>query len=324
MNIVYASDDGYCQHMAVSMVSLIEHNREEQLNFHILSDAISEENKEKVRQMAKFYGRKVTFYPIEHLMKELLDRIYGLDTGRFRITTLARLLMGSILPETVTKALYLDCDTVVLRNITGFYNLRLNDCIAAMAAEPTIYPEVKELVGLTEEDNYYNAGVILFDLSAWRMENMEENSLAYYNSMGGRLPFNDQDVLNYVLKDRIKRVGQTYDFITNYYYFRYSTLVEKSSQYASGESAESFRMAKHHPHIVHFASDERPWNRGNWNHYSRAYDKYLRLTPFAEAEKIKGKEGYMAAYHLMNVATFIAPGLRQYISDKYYNDKIKK
>lgn len=324
MNIVYASDDGYCQHMAVSMVSLIEHNREEQLNFHILSDAISEENKEKVRQMAKLYGRKVTFYPVEHLMKELLDRIYGLDTGKFRITTLARLLMGSILPETVTKALYLDCDTVVLRNITGFYNLRLNDCIAAMAAEPTIYPEVKELVGLTEEDNYYNAGVILFDLSAWRMENMEENCLAYYNSMGGRLPFNDQDVLNYVLKDRIKRVGQTYDFITNYYYFRYSTLVEKSSQYASGESAESFRMAKHHPHIVHFASDERPWNRGNWNHYSRAYDKYLRLTPFAEAEKIKGKEGYMAAYHLMNVATFIAPGLRQYISDKYYNDKIKK
>ncbi len=324
MNIVYASDDGYCQHMAVSIVSLIEHNREEQLSFHVLSDAISEENKKKVMEMVKLYGRKVTFYPIEHLMKELKDKIYGLDTGRFRITTLARLLMGSILPESVTKALYLDCDTVVLRSLAGFYNLRLNDSIAAMAAEPTIYPEVKELVGLTEEDNYYNAGVILFNLSAWRMENMEENCFTYYNTMGGKLPFNDQDVLNYVLKDRIKRVGQTYDFITNYYYFRYGTLVEKSSAYASGESRESFHLAKHHPHIVHFASDERPWNRGNLNHYRRAYDKYLRLTPFAETEKIKGKEGYMAAYHFMNVATFVVPRVRQYISDKYYHDKIKK
>lgn len=324
MNIVYASDDGYCQHMAVSIVSMIEHNKTEQLIFHILSDGISEDNKRKIQEMLKFYGRKVNFYPIDGLMEELQDKIRGLDTGRFRITTLARLLMGSILPETVTKVLYLDCDTVVLRNISSLYNMRLNNCIAAMAAEPTIYPEVKEILGLTAEDTYYNAGMILLNLSLWRSEGKESDCFNYYNTMGGKLPFNDQDIINYVLKDRIKRVGQTYDFITNYYYFRYSTLVSKSSSYANGESRQSFNLAKHHPHIVHFASDERPWNRGNFNHYSRAYDKYLRLTPFAEATKIKGKELYMAAYHVMNVTTFVAPAIRQYISDRYYNDKIKE
>lgn len=324
MNIVYASDDGYCQHMAVSIVSMIEHNKTEQLIFHILSDGISEDNKRKIQEMLRFYGRKVNFYPIDGLMEELQDKIRGLDTGRFRITTLARLLMGSILPETVTKVLYLDCDTVVLRNISSLYNMRLNNCIAAMAAEPTIYPEVKEILGLTAEDTYYNAGMILLNLSLWRSEGKESDCFNYYNTMGGKLPFNDQDIINYVLKDRIKRVGQTYDFITNYYYFRYSTLVSKSSSYANGESRQSFNLAKHHPHIVHFASDERPWNRGNFNHYSRAYDKYLRLTPFAEATKIKGKELYMAAYHVMNVTTFVAPAIRQYISDRYYNDKIKE
>jgi len=324
MNIVYATDDGYCQHMAVSMASLIEHNKENEINFHVLSDGISEENRQKIGEMAKFYGRKVEFYPIEGLMQDLKDRIYGLDTGKFRITTLARLLMGSILPETVTKVLYLDCDTVVLRNISGLYDLRLNDDIAAMAAEPTIYPEVKELVGLTEEDNYYNAGMILLNLSAWRSEDMETNCLEYYNTMGGKLPFNDQDIINHVLKGRIKRVGQTYDFITNYYYFRYETLVEKSAAYGKGESKESFRLAKHHPHIVHYASDERPWNRGNLNHYSRAYEKYLKLTPFADAKKVKGKEAFMVAYHAMNIITFLAPPVRQFISDKYYNDKVRK
>ncbi len=310
--------------MAVSIVSMIEHNKTEQLIFHILSDGISEDNKRKIQEMLKFYGRKVNFYPIDGLMDELKDKIKGLDTGRFRITTLARLLMGSILPDTVTKVLYLDCDTVVLRNISSLYNMRLNNCIAAMAAEPTIYPEVKEILGLTAEDTYYNAGMILMNLSLWRSEDKESDCFNYYNTMGGRLPFNDQDILNYVLKDRIKRVGQTYDFITNYYYFRYSTLVEKSSSYAEGESRQSFNLAKHHPHIVHYASDERPWNRGNFNHYSRAYEKYLRLTPFAEAKKAKGKELYMAAYHMMNVVTFVAPAVRQYISDRYYNDRIKE
>ena len=324
MNIVYASDEGYCQHMAVSIVSLIEHNKSEQLTFHILSDGISMEKEDQLRAMVRGYGKKIVFYPIEHLMEEMKGQIYGLDTGRFRITTLARLLMGSILPRMVTKVLYLDCDTVVLRSIAPLYRLRLDDDMAAMAAEPTIYPEVKEKIGLTEEDTYFNAGMLLLNLSAWRLEDMEANCFAYYNQMGGQLPFNDQDVLNHVLKGRIRRVGQTYDFITNYYYFRYETLCAKSASFALGESKESFHLAKHHPVIVHFASDERPWNRGNLNHYTRAYDKYLKKTPFAGAVRVKGKEAYMALYHAMNIATFLCPQVRQYISDRYYHEQIEK
>ena len=68
MNIVYASDEGYCQHMAVSIVSLIEHNKSEQLTFHILSDGISMEKEDQLRAMVRGYGKKIVFYPIEHLM----------------------------------------------------------------------------------------------------------------------------------------------------------------------------------------------------------------------------------------------------------------
>ena len=81
MNIVYASDEGYCQHMAVSIASLIEHNKSEQLTFHILSDGISMEKEDQLRAMVRSYGKKIVFYPIEHLMEEMKGQIYGLDTG---------------------------------------------------------------------------------------------------------------------------------------------------------------------------------------------------------------------------------------------------
>ncbi len=324
MNIVYASDEGYCPHMAVSIASLIEHNQSEQLSFHILSDGIPMETEDMLRELVRSYGKKITFYPIEQLMEGLRGQIAGLDTGRFRVTTLARLLMGSVLPRMVTKALYLDCDTVVLRPIAPLYRIHLGDSIAAMAAEPTIYPEVKAQLGLTEADDYFNAGMMLLNLSAWRTEDLEAMCFAYYNEMGGRLPFNDQDVLNHVLQGRIRRIGQRYNFISNYYYYRYATLCGKSASYAAGESKESFHKAKHHPVIVHFASDERPWNRGSRNHYRRAYSRYLKKTPFAGMPRVKGKELYMALYHAMNVTTFLCPALRQLISDRYYHDKIEE
>lgn len=174
--------------MAVSIFSLIEHNRQEPLHFHILSDGLSPENREKLRQLAEGNGKEISFYELGDLRASLSERVYGLDTGRFQITTLARLLMGSLLPDTVTKALYLDADTVVLRPLHSLYKLHLGNRLAAMAPEPTIYPEVKALLGLPEKAAYYNAGVILLNLSGWREQCMEENCFSYYNRMGEGCP----------------------------------------------------------------------------------------------------------------------------------------
>ena len=117
MNIVYASDDGYAACLSVSILSLMEHNESEELCFHILSDGISEEHRRMLREEIEDEGKSVIFYELSDLSGELSERVPGMDTGRFRTTTLARLLMGSILPETVTKALYLDADTVILQSI---------------------------------------------------------------------------------------------------------------------------------------------------------------------------------------------------------------
>uniref|UniRef100_UPI00326065B4 hypothetical protein n=1 Tax=Clostridium sp. NkU-1 TaxID=1095009 RepID=UPI00326065B4 len=63
--------------------------------------------------------------------------------------------------------------------------------------------------------------------------------------------------------------------------------------------------------------DERPWKQGNLNHYRRAYDYYLSLTPWAGTPKEKGSRLYMAAYHLMDYATFICPPVRDFVSARF-------
>lgn len=323
MNIVYAVNDAFCPHLAVSIQSLIAHNRNEKLHFHILSDGISENNSYLLRQMVEDEGKEIRFYPLYNLEEELRSRVYGMDTGDFRITILARLLMGSVLPETVTKALYLDADTVVLRDIHKLYSIPLGEHLGAMAAEPTIYPELKAELGIGEQEPYFNSGVFLVNLSKWREEKLEEDCFSYYNKAGGKLPFADQDILNAVLRGRLLRLPQRYNFFSNYYYFRFKTLCEMAEWYGKAESRESYFVAKHHPIIVHFAGLERPWVEGSRNHYRRAYRLYLKQTPFCNEKPERGKRLQMAAYHAMNVLTFLLPGIRRRISRHYYKTRIR-
>lgn len=324
MEIVYASDRHYVQHMAVSIRSLLAHHQNEELCIHILSDDIEEEQLKLLREEIEDAGKDVRIYPLEHLKEILEARVPGLNTGRFHITTLARLLLGSILPETVQKVLYLDCDTVVLHSLEALYMLRLRGCTAAMAPEPTIYKEVREILKLSPKDIYYNAGVLLLNLQEWREKKLEDACFDYYNEMHGQLPFNDQDILNHVLRNQTVTLGQRFNFFSNYYYFRYRTLLSLDENYGYCETKKTFHQAKHHPVIVHFAGDERPWIAGSWNHYGRAYDKYLAETAFKDAKKEGGKRGYMALYHGMNIATYLAPGLRKLASDHYYKKMKEK
>ena len=60
--------------------------------------------------------------------------------------------------------------------------------------------------------------------------------------------------------------------------------------------------------------DERPWIAGNLNHYRRAYEKYLAMTPWKGAKKQAGKRVYMLLYHGMDYLTVVCPALRWEIS----------
>lgn len=66
--------------------------------------------------------------------------------------------------------------------------------------------------------------------------------------------------------------------------------------------------------IIHYAGDERPWIAGNMNHYRKAYERYLALSPWAGAPKEEGRRFYMFAYHMMDYLTAICPEARWLIS----------
>jgi lipopolysaccharide biosynthesis glycosyltransferase len=311
MNVVYASNDGYARHLGVSLYSLLEHNKEaDKIHVYILSMGLSEENKNRLIGIGAQLEREVIVIELGDL-KERFS--YKVDTGGFDLSIMARLFVGEVLPETEERVLYLDCDTVVNASLKRLWEMDLESNMVGAVMEPTIYPAVKESIGLLPEEPYFNSGVLLIDLKRWRKEEAQKLLLDFYSSRGGKLFAGDQDTINGALKGRIKPLPPRYNFFTNYRYFRYSHLIKLSPVYQT-ITKKSFQEAKKHPVILHYMGDERPWKQGNLNHYRKVYDHYLSLTPWAGTKKEEGSYLYMILYHLMDYATFLCPPLRDMVS----------
>lgn len=311
MNILYASNDGYARHLGVSLYSLLEHNKEAgELSVYVLSVGMSQENRERLLSIAGEAKRPLTV--IE--MGDLKERIHGnVDTRGFDISAMTRLFAAEALPDAVKKAIYLDCDTVILGNLEPLWNTDLKGALIGMVPEPTVYEEMKASIDLAKDDPYYNSGVLLMDLERWRQEGLQDKLLQYYIDKGGDLFACDQDTLNGALKGRICSLSPKYNFFTNYRYFDYKTLVGLNASYREVGEKE-FEEAKRRPVILHFMGDERPWIAGNHNHYRKYYEAYLSRTPWRDTPKETGKEAYMMLYWGMNHVTKLCPPARLWIS----------
>ncbi len=311
VNIIYASNDGYAGHLGASLYSLLDHNRQlPQMDIYILSVGMCREYQGRLKAIAEGFGRPL--YVVE--LGDLFQRFpYEVDTRGFDISAMGRLFSPDVLPKTVKRALYLDCDTIVCGSIAGLWEYELGRDLAGMVMEPTVYQEMKEAIGFCRDEAYFNSGVILMDLEGWRREKVLGKLLDFYQSHDGRLFACDQDTINGTLRGRIRSLPPKYNFFTNYRYFRYPTLRKLCKAYGEvGRNA--FREAKASPVILHYLGDERPWIAGNHNHYRKLYWWYLSHTPWKGTKPQKGRFLYMQVWWGFNQMTRVCPALRLAIS----------
>lgn len=311
VNIIYASNDGYAGHLAASLVSLMDSSRQiPHMDVYVLSVGMSAVCRERLEGLARKWGRRLTFAELGDLRERFP---YDIDTRGFDISAMGRLFAPAVLPETVKRALYLDCDTIVCGSISGLYETELQGNLVGMVMEPTVYREMKEAIGFGKDEPYFNSGVLLMDLEGWRREGILGELLSYYGRHAGRLFACDQDTINGALRGRILSLPPKYNYFTNYRYFRYRTLCSLCGAYRQvGEAA--FKEAKAFPAVIHYMGDERPWIAGNRNHYRRLYEEYLARTPWRGTPKIKGKRLYMLMWWALNKATWVCPAFRLWLS----------
>jgi lipopolysaccharide biosynthesis glycosyltransferase len=127
---------------------------------------------------------------------------------RFGPGSWLRLFLGELLAD-VDRVIYLDAD-VLVRDDLGMLWKESTDGAAIAAVRdykiPTFasgLPHAVSALGVSGETPYYNAGVLLLDLDAWRRESLSQRALEYVRDHGDTIRFADQDAINAVAPGRI-------------------------------------------------------------------------------------------------------------------------
>lgn len=280
LSIVYCADENYIQHVAVSIKSLLKVAKNIlQYEVYLLANNISESaicNLKKMLEESNFSYHVICIDNLENILPK------NIDLGKLGITAYLRLFLAEFLPTFIDKVLYLDCDTVIMQDLSFLKEYSMGD-LSVCGIEDTMPPEIKEQTCMRSNDSYINSGVLLINLKKWRDTNITEHFLEFINKFNGKVPFLDQGVINGVLRDH-GILPLAYNVHTPIYAIhKYSDLLRffsLNSYYSQGE----VKQAKKHPVILHFTAlfVDRPWFKFCLHPQKKYYRTLLRDTPFAE------------------------------------------
>lgn len=276
-HIVFAADDHYAQHAAVAIASILLHTpKAESVDFYVLSDGISEEKKEKLYNTTE--NLCSTLKIIE--TKGSFENDYFVNGFLSRAAYL-RLEAADLLPKTVSQALYLDCDLVVLDDILKLFAIGLDGKpIAAipdlgiMASQRSMRQK-REWLGLELYDQYFNSGVLLLDLDLWRRFDYagELRHLASEH----RFPHHDQDAMNKVFYRQWNVLPLRWNVIPPVWSMFLKVVV--NSRYRSEAVKARENMA-----LLHYAGGYKPWEYERYERFNGTYYDCLAKTAFRDVQ----------------------------------------
>lgn len=271
IHIAFNIDHHYVRHCAVTMVSVLENNKPGDVSFHILARGLEADDAQLLTRLCAEYGTECHFYtPTEKMLEGY--RITKFK-NRISIATYFRCLLSDLLPKEVERVIYLDCDIVVLHDLTELWATDLTGAGAAVVEDIGSDELARyEVLCYPAEKSYFNAGMMVVNLDYWRTHNVAKLCMDYYRQYPERILFNDQDLLNSVLQDDKRMVHLRWNVQDGFYRNRREMTAEWKDKYAEALKA---------PYILHY-TNRKPWNYDSQHPLRRLYFDYLDKTPFKE------------------------------------------
>ncbi len=169
-----------------------------------------------------------------------------------------RILAPDALPATLERVVYLDADLLFLDAVDALWNTDLSAFVVG-AVQDAVVPFVSSPMGLrryralgfARTDPYFNAGVLVIDLAAWRARRVRERALEYVRTHARAINLADQDALNAVLHGLWFSLPDRWNVVGG--------LTGRGRLEPRGVDPARLAAAARDPAIIHFSGHLKPW-----------------------------------------------------------------
>ena len=242
-NVLISIDDGYLDRACETLLSFKNHN-DVFFNVYLLYEELKTSTISKLEKyiLEKQIGKLIPI-KIDLSMVNL-----PLNISYISKVTYYRLFAPYFISE--SRFLYIDCDIICQGNISQFYNMDFeNNAIIGcpnMLDSSKIYLDsvMKSNVGISLDDVYINAGVLLIDVENYKKFIKMDELIDFINNTNLLLEFQDQDVINHVFHKVTKLADNLYNFQMN----------------GVDTGLENYQAP-----IVHYSEYYKPWNDDYYN-----------------------------------------------------------
>ena len=114
IDIACCIDSNYAKYCCVMLTSLLENNKGEQVSVHVLGNRLDADYRRSLQELVEErYGLQIHFYEIDSL---LLD-VFPETQSYVSLAAYCKLFIPAVLPSSISRVLYLDCDLVVVGSL---------------------------------------------------------------------------------------------------------------------------------------------------------------------------------------------------------------
>ena len=271
--IVLGSDDRYALPLAVTLYSGLRRIPDSVRVDALIFDAgITPQNRTRIERVGRLAHANLDIAWVSPDM----DQFAGLRTTHWGSPASYLPLLIPQIVEGDRQVLYLDSDLLIEGNLNELWQLGAEDHRPVHAVRDYGFPTVGSALkgdaairlGIDGDAPYFNSGVLLIDLPAWRSAKIADRALDFARDHPDVMRFTDQDALNAVIQGDWAQLDPRWNVLVG--------SIDLMAERLGGSDAE---RAQHKesltktPNILHFSGQQKPWKAG----YSRlGRGKYLR------------------------------------------------
>jgi lipopolysaccharide biosynthesis glycosyltransferase len=265
-----AQGEAYAAHSAAMLHSVHANSGGMDVRVHYLhGPEFDPEWRDKIAQVAPL----IEFHEIAD------DRVTGLPSNALLTdASWYRIFLPELLPAEA-RVLYLDVDTLATDSLAPLWETDLGDDWIAAVTNVMQHNDMERHLelGLSGPEVYFNAGVLLMNLDAWRRDGLTRRLYDYSTENPERLGWLDQDALNVVLGGRRTPLHPRWNCMN-------SVMRWESAKDVFG--AEQVEQARARPGIRHFEGPaaNKPWHWRADRAGRELYLEHRRATPWPEVE----------------------------------------
>ena len=297
INIASVTDSDFVDVLMTSYVSILENNLDDEFHFYVIDDKLTQNDKDYLQQLPKIYGnlKKITFIKVnnKYYKKASLDA----PTSAVKENTYYKIELPLLVP--VSRLLYLDADTICCGSISKLWKTNLHGKPAgavedggygfAAPVPSRNYRSISAIGNFNKiapgnDGNYFNGGLILFDIPKWKAQHLTEKTRKIVADKGKDLLWQDQDALNVILNRNWQMLDPKYNVQSH------TVKGEVKNRYPQRRKLEL--AALQNPVIIHYTEWNKPWVRtGKYVHPWRnqyfwyKYIATMRLHNYAVNQK---------------------------------------